>query len=430
MRKNKPQNLNEELNRMRRLMDFSINEHSHDVLAEQVSQTAESYTELLMPTEEEESKFKGANIIGKLRNYAKNQGDGEENAINRHDELFKQYGDNYSKFIQALANYPANKNNWMYWHFRLTQDTRKEFLNEFVNWLNSGDRNIKKIAQTPELESNKGSKITARIERGSISVDVEKGEIPAPPPQPFMFDMQGNNTFIDNKSDISSEMQVRIDDFIKKITPRIQKTLQNKKGVVTCDKIDIAASSSRFRNTNEAKNLTWAQLSEQRANKVYEEIYNRLAELGVKFKNNHKVLRGGLNGDGSSGPNPGKNDKGQQYTISRDGSYNNVLSKNEYTPENINKLGDPHATKQDYDKYKFCIVEVVVSGLYVEDPDPYTEITKSREWSIEFKVSDKMGQPRKLGKFNTPIWTIPKSKGTPNLTKCPKFSGGENYGIK
>jgi hypothetical protein len=36
MRKNKPQNLNEELSRMRRLMEFNIGEHSHDVLAEQV----------------------------------------------------------------------------------------------------------------------------------------------------------------------------------------------------------------------------------------------------------------------------------------------------------------------------------------------------------------------------------------------------------
>jgi hypothetical protein len=36
MRKNKPQNLNEQLSRMQRLMEFNIGEHSHDVLAEQV----------------------------------------------------------------------------------------------------------------------------------------------------------------------------------------------------------------------------------------------------------------------------------------------------------------------------------------------------------------------------------------------------------
>lgn len=49
MRKNKPQNLNEELNRMRRLMEFNIGEHSHEVLAEQkfkksvISEQANSY---------------------------------------------------------------------------------------------------------------------------------------------------------------------------------------------------------------------------------------------------------------------------------------------------------------------------------------------------------------------------------------------------
>ncbi len=35
MRKNKPQNLNEQLSRMQRLMEFNIGEHSHEVLAEQ-----------------------------------------------------------------------------------------------------------------------------------------------------------------------------------------------------------------------------------------------------------------------------------------------------------------------------------------------------------------------------------------------------------
>lgn len=35
MRKKKPLNLNEQLSRMKRLMEFKEEEHSHDILAEQ-----------------------------------------------------------------------------------------------------------------------------------------------------------------------------------------------------------------------------------------------------------------------------------------------------------------------------------------------------------------------------------------------------------
>ncbi len=44
MRNNNPQTLNEELNKMRKLMLFNIGEHSHDVLAEQVSVSTKIYT--------------------------------------------------------------------------------------------------------------------------------------------------------------------------------------------------------------------------------------------------------------------------------------------------------------------------------------------------------------------------------------------------
>jgi hypothetical protein len=425
-------NLSEELYRMRKLMGYDSkkdieNITSYDrlieetlvkktLLKEQVSQTDVKYTELLMPTEEQSELFPQQHpLIKKVNNLVKGEEGGEENAIKRRIELENTYGDTYKKLLLALSKSPNKVNNGKFWFLFLTQETRKDFLTKFSEWVNS--KEITKIVK------KKPDKVQAKIVKGKINKETEKGEISSPEPQSFMFDLEGKNTFIDNVSDISPDMKIRIDDFIKEITPKVQLTL-NRKGVVTCDKIDVAASSSRFRNTEGAKDLTWAQLSEQRANKVYEEIYRRLSELGVKFKDNHKVLRGGENGDGTSGPNPGKNDEGQQYTISKDGTYENTLkTKNEYE-ENINKYGEPHNTKEEYDQYKFCIVNVEVSGFESEDPDPFVNVVTSREYSIEFKIGEDLGKS-KVRKFKPTTWTTPSNRGKkgPSLTDCPIFGG-------
>ncbi len=423
------QNLTEELYRMRKLMGYNSKKDSENItsydrlieetfvkktlLNEQFSQTDERFTELLMPTEEQSKLFiQQTPLIKLVGNLVKGKEGGEENAIKRRIELENIYGDTYEKLLLSLSKSPNRLNNGKFWFLYLTQETRKDFLDKFSEWVTSEDI-TKIVKKNPD-------KVQSKIVKGKINKETEIGEIPSPEPQSFMFDLEGKNTFIDNVSDISPDLEIRIDDFIKEITPRVQYTL-NRKGVVTCDKIDVAASSSRFRNTEEAKDLTWAQLSEQRANKVYEEIYRRLSELGVKFNDNHKVLRGGTNGDGTSGPNPGKNDKGLQYIISKDGTYNNILTKEEYK-ENINKYGEPHNTKEEYDQYKFCIVNVEVSGFLLENPNPFVNIITSRDYSIEFKIGVDLGNS-KVGKFKTPTWTTSSSrrKSGPSLSECPKF---------
>ena len=63
MRKNKPQNLNEQLSRMKRLMNFDIGEHSHDKLTEQ--EYKKIVTEQLTPQEREERYWANVEAIKK-----------------------------------------------------------------------------------------------------------------------------------------------------------------------------------------------------------------------------------------------------------------------------------------------------------------------------------------------------------------------------
>lgn len=434
-------NLSEELFKMRKLMnfnpkDFKDNVTSYDrlmeekmvekyLLSEQATQSFEERkTEMLMASKEEESLFAGAcNIIGYIKGSGQSLSEDEiKKTTQRREDLLNKYGETYNKFLNALGNYPSDVTNCKIWFINLTQENRYAFINDFQLWVDE-NKVAQKLFSEPNLKNKNGDKITASITKGTPTTTVEKseGEIPAPAITPFKFDMKGKDTFIDNCSDITQGMQSKIDSFIEMITPRVKAMLATPNGKVVCEKIDVAASSSRFRNTDkgqcDASKLTWADLSKQRANKVYEEIYRRLEELGVTFTNKHRVLRGGLNDDGTSGPNPGTNEDGLQYAISVDGTYNNIYKKP--TPEEINKKGAPHNTKEEYDQYKFCTVEVFISGFGELPPQPYEEttITKSDNYYISFDVSYKLGGKVKTRKFNA-INQVTKCEGAPSNTKC------------
>jgi len=434
--------LNEELNRMKRLMDFSIVENSHDVLAEQntsdnkgVTQTDEKGTEWLLPSDTWVEKYGrtlsdyNKSLLRKIKardGVELHSGSNPTIELQRKNELDKYSDGIYEKFLYALYNGNRSKNA-QFWYKDLTQETRKSFLSQFEDWISSGDKKMGRLLDRGGLK-NKNWEITANISKGKKSEVTTKGVVSAEPPVTFDFDMTGKNTFIDNVSDISPDMQAKIDEFIVEITPAIEK-LKIQKVDVTCDKLDVASSSSRFRNTVEAKDLTWAQLSEARSSKVYEEIYKRLEELGVIFTNVNKVLRGGTNADGTSGPNPGTNEDDIQYTISKDGTYKNIYNKKDII-KNINKYGEPHVTKAEYDKYKFCIVEVVISALIGDEPEPFTETIVVRGWTIVFSVNYITGQgkSRTLKGFKGIKFKRKKGKRTPNITKCARHSGGVRGG--
>lgn len=453
-------NLSEELYNMRKLMNFNSEKFRSEttsldrlveekmmekyLLSEQevngdpeVRQTDEKKTEELLPSDIEIDRYGQAieSYVESLKRKIKERdgfelhdGGNPTIELQRKKELDEYPDDIYEKFLIALNN-GRNNTNWKFWYQDLTQDTRKVFLKQFQDWVSSGDKQLKKLIGEEGLK-NKNWKIKADISKGKKGDVTTKGEVPAAPAEPLDFDLVGKNTFIDNVSDISPDMQTKIDEFIKDITPQI-KELQSEKVKVNCDKLDVAASSSRVRNTEGAKDLTWSQLSEQRANKVYEEIYRRLEELGVTLTNVNKVLRGGTNDDGTSGPDPSNNykfDSGKSTTnmqYSDDGitPLSGVDSKRQ-----LNGYPNLLSSQAESHQYKFCIVEVVLSSLREDDPEPFTETIVDRGWSIVFSVGYIIGQPRRLGDFPKLEFKRKKGKSTPNITKCVPFSGGVRGG--
>lgn len=400
-----------------------LNLHESATKRQYLSEQDSKLNEPMMPTEDDLSLFGGnSKSIGRiLQNRFRDNQKNLQLSIDRRNDLITKFGDNYVKFLQALSNQSGNALDVRMWFLDLTQEDRVNFIKSFIEWSENSDRRVKKIAQESGLKTKIG-KITANIEKGKLTRSSVK--TPAPEPTPFnqIFSLSGEKTFIDNKSDITPDVRARIDSYVEYVKEMMSKI----KGQYICRKIDVAASSSRFRNTGEAKDLTWAELSKQRADKVYQELYSRLSEIGVKFTNNHKVLRGGKNGDGTSGPNPGKNNEGVQYAISKDGTFNNVYSRKELNSSIINEFGKPLVSKGEYDKYKFMIfeVDIIVKTKFIGEP--VTEVIMGREYSVEFKVSWTQKQPRiPGGGFKTPkgggsSTTKKTVKGV--LNKCPVWN--------
>jgi hypothetical protein len=133
--------------------------------------------------------------------------------------------------------------------------------------------------------------------------------------------------------------------------------------------------------------MTWEQLSRARSQNVLKYILSQLKSAGVDISNYNYTEGGGYNGDGTSGPNPGMTEDGKPYAISIDGTFNNV----DNTGKSRNDFGKPHATKAEYDIYKFILISADISGI-VEDPNITKPAGKTfTDYSILFTpVSDRI----------------------------------------
>ena len=106
----------------------------------------------------------------------------------------------------------------------------------------------------------------------------------------------------------------------------------------------INSSASRFRNTGDAEQYSFAQLSKLRNDWVKEFIMQRLDQLGITVwcstQNNIQQNINGVNGDGTSGPNPPK----QLPFIPKGQSSMKPASSDE---TKRNEFGEPLATKEE-----------------------------------------------------------------------------------
>jgi hypothetical protein len=268
-------------------------------------------------------------------------------------ELVNKFGPEiYTKFIQSLSkrggNSPTTTENVNIWYQQLTQDSRLAFLTQFNTYISA----LSKREQNAEY--------LVQLKKGKITREKTSPEVPpAVPIAEFGIDVKGEDVFIDNQSAITARIQQAIDQLISDIT-QATKAVEGSDAKVKITSLSVAASASRFRNTGEAVEDTWAQLSQKRAAAVRDSIVTRLAELGITVPSNIITLKGGKNltNDGTSGPNP---------PVGYNFSTNGIDIVNDQTKRTDTRLGNngvPHATKSEYDQYKFLVVTCTAEVSY------------------------------------------------------------------
>jgi len=142
----------------------------------------------------------------------------------------------------------------------------------------------------------------------------------------------------------------------------------------------ISTSASRFRNTGQAENMSFIQLSQKRAEEIHKYVISELGGL-VKFPNPVLDIKG-KNGDGSSGPNPPN-----PYKFSTGGGEPDSYVKS----GDRNGFGDPSSNPKDYNKYKYCRVVFVVSFTGVDSSTSPSSPSEGSfgEWKIKIRTKQR-----------------------------------------
>lgn len=412
----------EEKNRIR-----FLHEKVRSSLFEQENVTQEGQgkisNQVMVPTDEDANLLLGGSGDQTVKTFIdktkRNNG-----SVDLNSQLVSSYGDTYKTFIQGLSE--GSGKNAQIWYLQLTQDSRIAFLNQWKAYLETANRKIQKGKQDVKINLIEGKPTTKKVELPSNITT-------APEPITFLKEFneigKGMNVYEDNKSEVTPFMQGEI----QKIITAAQEIINNAKisnANVVCTNLIVTASSSRLRNTNEASGKTWLDLSKERAENVKNSLVTGLKGVGVSVPNNVIELKGGFNGDGTSGPNPPRKDKnGKSYTLTSDGKTiikDTDEERNKPFPNGGGTITTPSTNIDDYLQFKFCIINVtfqVVWSSLSEDIKEYEEITfKNYTMEIEPKYKLKLGIV-KLPKngFGTKLIPNPSSNTKKRLDICPAF---------
>ena len=243
---------------------------------------------------------------------------------------------------------------------------------------------------------------------------------------------------------------------------------KDKNGGIT--KINIEASCSRYRNTAPSESLSWAELAYKRVgvfSKYIKASAEKISENDKGFVD--KILSVtelgyfGSNGDGTSGPDPDKNDAGETV---RKGYYVKKGAKSQFvdvkggdptminvvditqgenaapvlgeTPKKIkaknvdgSNIDKAPSSPKDYDPFKFF--QITMEGSFVKsrdiptEPDvipPIVTVTEKYSTAIAFPVNFEMdisiNIPRR-SKNKTSSYKSTRSGGKRKAVPCPKW---------
>jgi len=374
----------EEKDRMLKMMNFKYEDNSHDILSEQfIAEQTHIGT-----------KRKGLDIYwgkGKTINLRKGKSSQEElsqgkTQPTKPEEEWDEFLKGDKKMVKLMP--PKSKRYW-------------ETLKNSNDPLEKGFAvaSLEEFIKTdPE---NKWKKVT--LGKETTEEEIPEDEEGKEPGLEIVLPVAGepSSDFFDNNEwEPTNLLQQEVQEDI--ITPITQLT----EGKTECDGLPIAflqditisTSASRFRNGEIIRGTNWLELSKLRNDAALNYITEQLKGIGVLIDGDTKItqnIKGG-NGDGSSGPNPGKDAEGRQYAISPDGDFasGNLLNKNNKAEwgkiigDVPGKIKTPHDTAAEYDQYKYCNIKlnVVINMCEEPDIDPDDDITilEVDNYSIKF----------------------------------------------
>jgi hypothetical protein len=225
---------------------------------------------------------------------------------------------------------------------------------------------------------------------------------------PIEFPVNGpSNTFFkDNEWAPTEDFAARLEQEVLAPLREIKSGLNIPEGepVFFLEQLEIITSCSRFRNTGNAKDLTFKQLAENRNNSAKDFIIGKLKELGVVIDGDTSISQNsdGENGDGSSGPNTPKG-----LFVATDGKELTALApKTPKAEDNRSDYGEPLTDKTAYDDYKYCIAGMsILANTKYQKPDPEegSEDTEPKMDTITIDVPTK--------EYNVSFYSKPKYIG-------------------
>ena len=320
----------------------------------------------------------------------------------------KGKGSRYDEFDSQEYDYPETpEEEWVGFLSNDSRITKLMTKTSKTNWNNLKTNNIEYAVAVLERFDNTNEPSAPWTKVGvGIDMQVFKTEIQLDPtfnktegdkkeypflPITFPFDAeQEPNLFVDDewKEEYAGVFSAQIDKLVNEVTQIISglNPPEGKpKGYV--QSIDLYSSASRFRNGGNAVNLSFLELSTNRLNTAKSIIFNKLSAIGVGSDASTKITLNpdGSNGDGTSGPNPPL-----QYKYVPKGN----VKMTPFCESNVqeckiggkvvkrNELGQPHANKADYDKYKYVrgTVVIVFNDLLEKIPNITPPDEKKKEF--------------------------------------------------
>jgi len=312
---------------------------------------------------------------------------------------------------------------------KLTEDQKNTLYEEISESLNN--RGFKKIKEVEKLIAEKDTLISPPV----IYVVTKETKIPAAPvkveTEPEEYELvkeeDENGIFKDNEWELndnsfnSPESKAKLVDPIKEFVSGFASG-----SIKDIEYIVIQSSANRYRNTGISENISWGELSFNRA-KTIAGIFKAAADEYKLTDEQRKLLQskisidyGGSNGDGTSGPNPVNPIPFGYYSeagkfIQNNGSYDKKRStvvidkldaEGKPTGEITTKTIEPDADKASYEKYKYVNVVIKAKAGDIVPPEEWPESGGTEK--IEYKPGFKM--PRKEGTGGTSKRNRPRRK--------------------